>query len=33
MRGFGDVVERKENFLIDDDQENVDQIPDPDEAL
>ena len=28
-----EIVEEKDNFLFDDDQENDDQIPDPDEAL
>ena len=30
---FKEIVEEKDNFLFDDDQENDDQIPDPDEAL
>ena len=30
---YYEIVEEKDNFLFDDDQENDDQIPDPDEAL
>ena len=30
---YNEIVEEKDNFLFDDDQENDDQIPDPDEAL
>ena len=33
MVDHNEIVEEKDNFLFDDDQENDDQIPDPDEAL
>ena len=30
---INEIVEEKDNFLFDDDQENDDQIPDPDEPF